>query len=545
MQLIPAKLPALTSGYRFFFRCALFLLIGASLLRKLFDPDIWFHLIVGREVMRRMSIPDQEFYILPRLGEPGEFHEWGFGVFYYLIEHYSGYAGMAAVNAAIGCGILLFLLLAAGGNKKAEWWQPLPVMALALWAIEPRLNFRPETLLYLLLAAEIWLLESYLAQRKLAWLLPLPAFAWLLSQCHPSAIFLIGVFVMYALQAVIAAEEKIKTAATLGGVALAMTLASALNPYEMHQLLMPFHTLADDDLIKSVSEFLPVLDTVFAPHFIAVAIAGSIAIRFSPQRRLVDILIFLAFAALAFRYARNIALLGIAVYVPISNTLNAWIERLAKTGARKILIAFLAVFAGLAGIAKVSGSTVWGVGLDDEFTPHGNARLLKRVAAQGNLLNFYHLGSYLAWELERPVFVDGKNYGANKAVRLHDAVFMAGQGWQSVIMAYDIRAIVTPVTLPVSGEIIPLVAALEHDRNWVAIGQERAGLLFVRSGAQGEIPPLPKETIWRQAIAELTGTILSYPGNREAHRSLSTAYGNIGDAENQKAYYEKYLSLLK
>ena len=81
--------------------------VGASLLRKLFDPDVWFHMVVGREVIRQMSIPPYEFYILPRLGEPGEFHEWGFGVFYYLIEHYSGYAGMAVANAAIGCGILL------------------------------------------------------------------------------------------------------------------------------------------------------------------------------------------------------------------------------------------------------------------------------------------------------------------------------------------------------------------------------------------------------------------------------------------------------
>ncbi|MBI5659639.1 MAG: hypothetical protein HZC43_08850 [Nitrosomonadales bacterium] len=543
MQLIPAKLPALPSGYSFFFRCALFLLIGASLLRKLFDPDVWFHMIVGREVMRRMSIPDQEFYILPRLGEPGEFHEWGFGVFYYLVEHYSGYAGMAVANAAFGCGILLFLHLAAGSKTKMEWWQSLPVMALALWAIEPRLNFRPETLLYLLLAAEIYLLENYLAQRKLAWLLPLPAFCWLLSQCHPSAIFLIGVFGMYALQAVIAAEEKIKTTAALGAVALAMAGASALNPYGPHQLLMPFYTLANDDLIKSVNEFLPVLETVFAPHFIAVAAIGAIAILLSPQKRLVDILLFLAFAVLAFRYARNIALLGIATYVPISNTFNARVERLAKTAPRKIIVALLSVAIGLAGIAKVSGSTVWGIGLDDEFTPHNNARLLKRAAVRGNLLNFYHLGSYLAWELERPVFVDGKNYGTNRAVMLHDAVFMAGQGWQSVIMAYDIQAIVTPVTLPVSGEIIPLVAALEHDRNWVAIGQERAGLLFVRSGAQGEIPLLPKETIWKQAIAELAGTILSYPESREAYRSLSAAYGHIGDAVKQREFYGKYLSL--
>lgn len=545
MQLIRATLPALPPAYRAFFRCALFLLIGASLLRKLFDPDVWFHLVVGREVVRRMSIPDQEFYILPRLGEPGEFHEWGFGVFYYLIEHYSGYAGMAIVNAAFGCGILLCLLLAAEGSRKAGWWQVLPPLALALYAIEPRLNFRPETLLYLLLAAEIYLLENYLAQRKLLWLLPLPAFCWLLIQCHPSAIFLIGVFGMYAAQAVLGSAEKFKTAAVLGAVALAMAGASALNPYGLHQLLMPFYTLANDELVNSVNEFLPVLDTVYAPQFVAVALTGAVAILFSPKKRLVDFLLFFTFAVLAFRYARNIALLGIASYVFIGNAFNRWAERLADSGARRTVAALLSVAIGLAGIVKVSGSPAWGVGIDDELNPQQSARLLKRLEVRGNILNFFHLGSYLAWELERPVFVDGKNYGTNKAVMLHDDAFMARQNLGSIIGSYNIRAIVTPATLAFSGEIIPLVANLAEDDDWVLVGQERAGLLFIRSRDLGEIPALSKSVVWQKAIEELNDTIRSYPGNREAYRSLSTAYGHAGDAAKQREYHEKYLALQK
>lgn len=537
--------PALPPGYNLFFRCALFLLIGASLLRKLFDPDVWFHLIVGREVVRRMSLPGQEFYILPRLGEPGEFHEWGFGVFYYLIEHYSGYAGMAVVNAAFGCGILLCLLLAAAGSGKAGWWQLLPPLALAMYAIEPRLNFRPETLLYLLLAAEIYLLENYLARRKPAWLLPLPVFCWLLIQCHPSAIFLIGVFGMYAVQAVLNSAEKFKIAAMLGAVALAMAGASALNPYGLHQLLMPFYALANDDLVNSVNEFLPVLDTVYAPQFIAVALAGAVAILFSPQRRPVDILLFLAFAVLAFRYARNIALLGIVSYVAITNTFGSWVGRLANTRARKIIAATLSVAIGLAAIVKASGSSAWGIGLDEEYTPYRSAQLLKRLEVRGNILNFFHLGSYLAWELERPVFVDGKNYGTNKAVMLHDDAFMARQNLGSIIGSYNIRAIVTPVTLAFSGEIIPLVANLAEDDDWALVGRERAGLLFIRNRELDGFPALPKSVIWQKAIEELNDTIRSYPGNKEAHRSLSTVYGHIGDAAKQWEYYERYLALQK
>ncbi len=519
------------------------MLIGVSLLRKLFDPDIWWHMVVGREVIRHMHVPDHEFYILPRLGEPGEFHEWGFGVFYYLVEHYSGYVGMAIANAAIGCGILLCLYFAAHSKTRMEWWQSLPVIALVLWVIEPRLNFRPETLLYLLLAAEIFLLENYLAQKKLAWLIPLPVFTWLLSQGHPSAIFLIGVFGIYALQAVFSSAEKIKTAGTLGIITLAMAVAATLNPYGLHQLLMPFYAISNDELLKSVTEFLPVLQTEYAPQFIAIAAVGSIAILFAPQRRLVDFLLFLPFAFLAFRYARNTALLGIVAYVPISNALTIWVARLTKTSAHKRIIALLSAAAGIAGIAVIGASSMWGVGIYEENTPYKSAPLLKRFVAQGNVLNFYHLGNYLAWELDRPVFVDGKNYGTNRAVELHDAIFRADPGWQNVIQLFNIQAIVTPVTLGFSGEIIPLLNVLENDPDWVLVGQEKAGLMFVKNTGQERIATLPKKVIWHQAIEELNGTIELYPKSKEAYRSLSTAYGRSGDTAKQRYFLEKYSSL--
>ena len=529
MQINLTKISALLSGNSILLRAAFFLGIGIGLLRKLFDADIWWHMVVGREVMRQMHVPDHEFYILSRLGEPGEFHEWGFGVFYYLVEHYFGYAGMAIINAAIGCGILACLYFAVYSKTKMEWWQSLPVIVLVLWVIEPRLNYRPETWLYLLLAAEIFLLENYLVQKKFAWLMPLPVFTWILSQGHPSVIFLIAVFGIYALQAVFSSTEKIKTAGTLGIVALAMTGAATLNPYGLHQLLMPFQYISNE-ILNSITEFLPVLQTEYAPHFIAIVAIGSMAILLTPQKRLVDVLLLLIFSFMAFKYARNTALLGIVAYVPISNALTILVARLAKTPAHKRNFALLSIFTGIAGIVVIETGAVWGVGIHEENTPYKSAPLLKRFAAQGNILNFYHLGSYLAWELDRPVFVDGRNYGTNRAVELHDALFRADADWRDIVRSFNIQAIVTPVTMYFSGEIIPLLIVLENDPDWVLVGQEKAGLTFVRNTGQEGITPLSKEVIWQQAITELNDTIKFYPGNKEARRSLSYAQGRSGGA---------------
>lgn len=539
-----SRQPDLLHGRSIFYHLLLFLIIGISLLRKLYDPDIWFHMVVGREVLRRMGIPDEEFYILPRMGEPGEFYEWGFGVVYYWVEHFAGHMGMAVVNAAFGCAILFFLYRAALGTEKQLWWQPLPVMALALVAIELRLNFRPETLLYLFIAIEVYLLEKYLAQKKAAWLLPLPILSWLLSLCHPSVIFLLGVFGVYALHAFIDSTTRAKTAMVLGAAALLMVGASILNPHGTHQLLMPFRMLAEGEFFGSIDEFMPIMDTAYVRYFIVIVLAGLLAILFAPKRRIVDILLLLVFGFLAFRYARNITLLAIVTYVPISNALNFWAKRwVVRNGKSKVAITLFSVTAGFAGIAQASANPTWGIGLGTEYIPHNNAGLLKQAPVQGNILNFFHLGSYLAWELDRPVFVDGRNFGVNKAVMLHDGIFNAELGWREVVRSYNIQAIVTPATLTVTGEIIPLAAVLEQDNEWVIVGQERASLLFVRSRGQEAIPSLPKETIWRQAIEELADTIQSYPESREAYRSLSTAYGKLGDSAKQREYYEKYQSL--
>ena len=215
--------------------------------------------------------------------------------------------------------------------------------------------------------------------------------------------------------------------------------------------------------------------------------------------------------------------------------------RLAKTSARKRIIALLSTFVGIAGIITIGTSSVWGVGIYEENTPYKSAQLLKHFAAQGNILNFFHLGGYLAWELGRPVFVDGNT--VYEAVEIHDAIFRADTGWQNVIQLFNIQAIVTPVTLGFSGQIIPLLTVLENDSNWILVGQEKAGLIFVRNTGQEGIVPLSKEVIWHQAIEELDDTVKLYPKSKEAYLSLATAYGHIGDTAKQQYYSEKHLSL--
>jgi hypothetical protein len=80
----------------------LFAFLTVALLRLLGDYDVFFHMVVGREVLDRGHIPGEEFYILPRLGEASHHYEWGFGVLYYLVRSVAGVPGMVMTNALLG-----------------------------------------------------------------------------------------------------------------------------------------------------------------------------------------------------------------------------------------------------------------------------------------------------------------------------------------------------------------------------------------------------------------------------------------------------------
>ena len=235
-------------------------------------------------------------------------------------------------------------------------------------------------------------------------------------------------------------------------------------------------------------------------------------------------------------------LLGIVMFVPIRNALEYWVGKTSGKATRKLVMLY-SIVAGMAGIAAAGIGPSWGTGIWEENTPYKNAVLIKKYGVQGNILNFFHLGNYLAWNLDRPVFVDGRNYETNEAVQLHDSIFRADQGWQEMISRFNIQAIVTPATLDFSGETIPLVAVIENDPDWILVGQEKAGLLFLKSPIQEETPVLQKNIIWRQAIEELNNTMALYPDSKETYRTLASAYGHLGDAAKQAYFFEKFSSL--
>lgn len=523
-------------------------LLAALLLRQVSDPDIWFYLVVGQSVARDLAVPRHEFYVFPVLGEVAHFTAWGFGLLHHLAHKAAGFPGMALVNALLGAGGLWLAALATRQPRDPAWLPAaLVALAVAYPAYELRVVYRPETTLFLALGAQIWLLERWLRDGGRRLLLPLPAIAWMLAQLHTTAIFLLGVYAAYALQAWLTLRPR-PALVPLLGIGLAMALLPMANPNGAEQVLALLRAFdASSQALEGNVEYLPVASTAYLPHFTLLAAAAVVALALGPRRRAVDALLLLAFGWLAWRYARNLGLFALVLVPMLTHSLAALGQRMRALSASR------AAGRGVCGAALATmlwftwPSGGWGAGPRPGAFPQRGAELLRRALPEGRVMNFYALGGYLAWSLgpRWQVAMDGHFTQPNRALALHDAVLRADPGWDDVLASWGVAAIVTPATLPWSGSLVPLAARLVRDARWVLVADEGGGLSFLaREAAQAAgVAELPKDRVWAAAARGAEEVIAVHPGHAEAHLALATARQRLGDDRRALAALRAYLAL--
>jgi hypothetical protein len=490
------------------------------------------------------------FYLLPMLGEPASYIEWGFGLVYYWAYTIAGYVGMTALNAAFGATTIFLAYRAAIGKR--EWFHPAALLAMALvaWWITVR-NYRAETALLLSMAITLFALERYAEKGDWRWLIPIPTVGWMLVQLHPSVIFLLPLLGAYAIEFFFSTPSWPPPAGrTRGHIVLtlmataAVTLALAcLNPYGWHQVALPFYTLfSAKDTLADITEYLPVMNTEYAYEFVAMATLGLLSLIFQHDRRISSGLLIALFGTLTFIYVRNIGLFALVLLMPMARCgLQVFPDKilphLQRFGAAVVLVTMLVL-------------PLWqgelGTGTKPGVFPEKSAAYLKRHLPDGRVLNFIDYGGYLAWALGPTflVFVDGHDTKVNRAIQLHNAIFRADPGWENTVSEYRIDAIFTPTVMQFSGRIIPLVEQLSTSNEWRLVKREPSGLLFLRAdlvvGAE-----LDKRQVWEQMVDEAQRESRKYPDHPEPWAAMATAYQALGDFVKAEEAAQQYHRLSK
>ncbi len=502
-----------------------FCLLVLALLKKITDQDIWFDLVLGREIFATGYIPPGEFYLYSLLGQPTTWPEWGFGLLYYAVYAAFGFWGMSILKALMGGAMLVAFYRAALVGRCVGPAAILTLCAL-LWLVDHRAVYRPEMVLYLSLGCEVYLLERYLADRRRRWLLPLPLLGFLLAQFHPSVIFLLAVLGFYVAQGLWEAfrtrgpGDVVDTVWPLAAALCATVLAAAFNPYGIEQILLPFAYAQSTDLLENIAEYRPALSTNYRWHLLAIGALGTWAVIGRRPRRPVDLLCLALFGYLGVRYVRNVALLGLMMYVPVTRALDESLRRVgavARSSGRRVMWSVAGACAAGTVLAFVLGPN-WGAGVEQNGVPDRAVRVLEVLEPPGRIFNYYETGGYLAWRLydQYRVFIDGRRYTNDVANATHNAVFFdVDPDWEQVLHKYRVNAIVTRATTSISGQLVPLVAFLDSREDWILVSVEPWFYLYLRTEALAghEDFQLPdQDEIWRTVIREADATLKAYPG---------------------------------
>jgi hypothetical protein len=497
--------------------------------RQISDPDIWFYLVQGREIVASSRIPLTEFYIFPAQGEPATFSAIGFGVLYFLVHQIGGFFAMAAFNAALATSAIFMLLMAAQNREPASnRIETSIIVGLLVYLLaEFRFVYRPENLLFVFLGTEIFILEAWLKDRISLRLLWLPPMVAVLSLFHTSAVLLLIVFACYLAQYIfeLARNRHTSKARELWfvlGIVLLLIAVPWLNPNGWEQFLVILRSLINfnSDLV----EYLPALKTEYRWHFIFTLILAMAALFFAPVQRIADWLLIAAFAAVAWIYARNIGLFAMMIAVPLSRALHHAVHRHGQFFTT-FRLRWIAGILGIYALAGLIAAERWGYGVAAETVFSRAAVMIRQMSTGGNVMNFFHHGGYLAWELgpSYKVAVDGHFVRSSFASEYHDRVMRADNDWKSLLSRYDVKFILTPATLPYSGEFVPLAQELARQDKWVLVNTEPAGLMFARSDIAQSWRPIEKREIWMQAIRELDLLLDTYPQNHAARAARAEA----------------------
>jgi hypothetical protein len=532
------------------------------LLVQISDNDIWYHLSIGREIFNSSTIPGHEFLVFPNADKPGSYHEWGFGLLHFLAYHFSGYWGMSIVNALMASLTLFLLYKAAGADKGEEPWFFVAILLIVVWT-EWRFIYRPEMVLYLVLAAEILLLERFLPNRDWKWLVPIPLMAFVLNQAHPSVIFVVAILGGYALQILWESRRNLRSArAPLTWMSLAgagAVLLGVVNPYGMDQVILPFKFLAAGRATMFIEEFQNIHVAGYHWSYFSLLVVSVLGLAVSRNRRLVDWLFFIVFAVFAFRYVRNIALFALVMYVPMArgwaDGVRRLVSKLKERGVdvkdRSLGVAAwsCALLALLAVLFTPVVIRPWGAGPVPTMFPETAAAAIKEIKPPGRIFNYYDMGGFLGWALggQYQVFIDGRHYDANRALSVHNAVINGRPGWQRPLEQYDVNTIAVQATFKNSGGLLPIIDILANDPEWSLVARGERALLFMRKEIAHDLPQrfrLNKSEVWEQVIIEADYVLGYFPFSPGALMSRAEALLALGHESLAIREFESYLRMV-
>ncbi len=460
----------------------------------LFEPDFWQHLRVGRAVWETRSVPVTQVWTWPTYGAPDVTPSWLFRALVWPFGSVGGVEGLFVWRWLTTLAAFA-LLWATARRMGARGFAALGVLVLCGLAYRTRSQIRPETLVVVLMAVLMWVLET--RRRGGRDLSPaLIGVAWVWANAHISyylGFVILGAYLVHdALEARRQGGAAWRRPARLLLVGAAMAAVSFLNPSGWQALWQPvdyFLHMRHEPLFRSIDELKPLDWRANLDNGLLLLLVGWPLLILRRAARgehdVVDVLLCAVFTLLAVPAQRFFGFYAIVAAPFVARDLDAWAAGLRLPSplrppwarAAAVILLCLAVVRGE--VARSSPRV--GVAIDESYFPVRACDLIAAEGLRGRIFNQFYQGGYLLhrfWpERDRLPFLDIHQSGGPEIRRLYMEAFASPAGWRALDARYRFELVLMDRRRDPRN---PLLDVLDADTTWALVCVDDAAALYLR-----------------------------------------------------------------
>ena len=472
--------------FRRIFPLAFLVMIFALAVRQCayIDPDLWWHLQTGQDIVAARAIPHADIYSFTKAGSEWVTHEWLSEVVIYGIYRVAGWGGLVGIFSGL---ITLALFITYRRCDGRPYVAALAVL-LASASSSPLFGIRPQMITFLFASIYIALLSRFARDghsRSLWWMPPMMLLWVNFHAGYAIGLALIGLFMIS-----VALDGQWKLLRPLAIVLLACTALVPLNPNGLRMFSYPLETLTSPSMARYIEEwsspdFHKVMYLPLAALFFA--LLGALAL--SPKRARVGELFLLFVTGFgALRSGRHIpifTLIAVPVFAKhlwalmLSRRWERWFTKpeLPVTGVA-LLINFLFLLAPTTlGTVRVWHFVAHQKSYEAKNYPVAAVDFLTARRLPAPIYNDYGWGGYLIKRLYPAyrVYIDGRADVYGDAFMTETMRTFEGHiGWREPLDRLAVHTIlISPDTA--------LASLLRSDGEWQRVYEDDQAVIFTKA----------------------------------------------------------------
>lgn len=466
------------------------LCVAAAVTYRIYDPDIWNHLAVGRAIWQLHAIPATQIWTWPDAAAPNVLPSWLFRAVlwpFWAVGDVTGLYAWRWLTALATFGLLGLAVRRMGARGL------VPLVALVWCALiyRQRSQMRPETLAAALMAAQLFLLEARRhGGRDRSWWIVGIAIVW--ANVHVSYYLGLALTGFYLVDDLWRARREPRRPWRLGLVLALSAAASFINPFGGRVLAQPFEYLLSwrhEAMFRSIDELGPILWEMNLRNGLPALMALTVVLAIRRWRRkgpdVAEVLVLGAFMAQAFMSQRFLGCMAVGIAPFLARDLADWAKGWRLPGwamhpwARAGLVS-----AGCLVITTVEvtrPAPPFGISIDEASYPVRACDYVQSARVRGRPFNEFSLGGYMLWRFwpERLPFFDihPESHSREMRASYYAGAYEGPAGWAAIDRRYRFDWLLLPARQP---SAVPLLNLLDADSTWALVFADDAAVVFVR-----------------------------------------------------------------